>query len=155
MCDLDSQRIVGIELKCQTFGSIFIFGVYLPLDEIIDKYKDELNMLDILYSYYNNYGTVIIAGDMNASCFVKDNAQSNRFKSVELLNFVKRHSFQVVGNNFNHKGPDFSFTTKCTMLNYVIFNECLGRQLVSYEILAGGSISSTTVCTSSRQFLLF
>ena len=40
MHNLDSERIVGIELKGQSFGSIFIFGVYLPSNENIDQYKD-------------------------------------------------------------------------------------------------------------------
>ena len=75
---------------------------------------------------------------------MKDNDHSNRFKSVELLNHVKRHSLQVVCKNFNHKDPHFSFITKCTMLNYVMFKDCLSKQLVSYEILAEGSISSTS-----------
>ena len=35
--DTESQRIVGIELKSSSSGSIFIFGAYLPSDESLDN----------------------------------------------------------------------------------------------------------------------
>lgn len=66
--NMNSDRIVGIEIKDQSVGSIFIFGVYLHFDKNIELYRDEINALDVLCSYYENYSHVIVAGDMNASC---------------------------------------------------------------------------------------
>jgi hypothetical protein len=37
MVDTNSERIVGIELKSQNYMSLFIFGVYLPTDGLIDN----------------------------------------------------------------------------------------------------------------------
>jgi exonuclease III len=64
--DINSERIVCIELKHHSYGSLFIFGVYLPSDESIESYKHELNILDSLCTYNSNFGNVIIAGDLNA-----------------------------------------------------------------------------------------
>ena len=53
-------RIVGVELKSQIYRSLFIFGVYLPDDGLIDNYRKELHALDDLYPYYISYGNVIV-----------------------------------------------------------------------------------------------
>ncbi|CAC5420713.1 unnamed protein product [Mytilus coruscus] len=45
----------------KSFGSIFIFGVYLTADSSIDNYRQELNALDDLYTYDINYGKVVVA----------------------------------------------------------------------------------------------
>ena len=100
MCIIDPRREVGIKLKGQTFGSVFIFGVYLTSHKDRDEYKDELNILDTSYFYYNNYGTVLIAGNMNASCLVGDNAHSNRcfcdmYKASDNAHFDKTNKDHV------------------------------------------------------------
>jgi len=54
------DRIVGVELENQIYRSLFIFGVYLPDDGLIDNYRKELHALDDLYPYYISYGNVIV-----------------------------------------------------------------------------------------------
>ena len=81
MVDAKSDRIVGIERKSQNYRSIYIFGVYLPADGLIDNYRQELNALDDLYSYYINFGNVIVAGNLNVSCINKNLEFSNTMKS--------------------------------------------------------------------------
>ena len=49
MVDTNSERIVGMELKSQNYRSLFIFGIYLPTDGLIDNNRQELNVLDDLY----------------------------------------------------------------------------------------------------------
>ncbi|CAG2250536.1 unnamed protein product [Mytilus edulis] len=145
--ETNSDRIVGIELKNKSFGSIFIFGVYLPADGSIDNYRQELNALDDLYTYYINYGKVVIAGDFNASCINKNIQFTNTVKSKELQNFVQRHYiFHPFTDSCKTpiKGPDFTFTLKNTMLDYVLIDETLVRQLRRYEILEEGTFSSTS-----------
>ena len=119
---------------------MFIFGIYLPSDENIENYRHVLNALDALYEYYSDFGSVIIAGDMNASCLETDLSRTNKPKSKELLNFVKRHHLCVPGL---HR-PNYTFTTKQTMLDYVMLDETIVRRLKYYEILAEGSFSSTS-----------
>jgi hypothetical protein len=66
MVDTNSERILGIQLKNQNYSSLFIFGIYLPTDGLIDYNRQELNVLDDLYPYYINYFNVIVA------CMVKE-----------------------------------------------------------------------------------
>ncbi|CAC5385645.1 unnamed protein product [Mytilus coruscus] len=145
--ETNSDRIVGIELENKSFGSIFIFGVYLPADGSIDNYRQELNALDDLYTYYINYGKVVVAGDFNASCINKNLQFTNTTKSKELQNFVHRH---YICHPFTDtcktllKGPEFTFTLKNTMLDYILIDETLVRQLRRYEILEEGTFSSTS-----------
>lgn len=54
------DRIVGVELENQIYRSLFIFGVYLPDDGLIDNYRKELHALNDLYPYYISYGNVIV-----------------------------------------------------------------------------------------------
>jgi exonuclease III len=142
--DINSERIVCIELKHHSYGSLFIFGVYLPSDESIEAYKHELNILDSLCTYYSNFGNVIIAGDLNASCQVQEHDRSNKYKSIELTKFIDRQFLSYAGNQIPFKGPNYTYTTKETMLDYILFNQGVISQLKSYEILSEGSISSTS-----------
>ncbi|VDI17291.1 Hypothetical predicted protein [Mytilus galloprovincialis] len=142
--DINSSRIAGIELKNQSYGSLFIFGAYLPSDDSIENYKSELNILDNLYTYYSVYGNCIIAGDLNASCLDKDRPMSNNYKSKELLKFVSRHHLLYAGGEIQIKGPNYSYITKQTMLDYILCNESMYRKLRYYEILDEGEISSTS-----------
>ena len=97
MVDANSERNVDIELKSLTYRSIFIFGVYLPADGLIDNYRQVLNALDDLHTYYINYGNVIVAGDFNASCINKNLkltntiiiVQTDSLSVVHLLTFIK------------------------------------------------------------------
>lgn len=89
--EINSDRIVGLELKNQTYGSLFVFGTYLPSDNVLDNYRHELNVLDELYTYYSIYGKVLIAGDLNASCLPKDIGRTNNMKSKALFEFVNRY----------------------------------------------------------------
>ncbi|CAG2216477.1 unnamed protein product [Mytilus edulis] len=142
--DINSSRIAGIELKNQSYGSLFIFGAYLPSDDSIENYKSELSILDSLYAYYSVYGNCIIAGDLNASCLHKDRSISNIYKSKELLNFVSRHHLLHAGGKIQIKGPKYTYVTKQTMLDYILCNEIIYRKLRYYEILDEGAISSTS-----------
>ena len=53
------SKIVGIQIKYKTYEPLFVFGVYLPADSSIDNFREELNAVDDLYTYYSNYGKVV------------------------------------------------------------------------------------------------
>ena len=130
-----NSDIVGLELKNDKHGSTFIFGMYLPSDCKIDNYRQEFNCVDDLYTHYSNYGNVILAGDFNASCINKNNEFTNTLKSKELKSFIDRHGINhPFTDTYKHllKGSEFSFMTKQTMLDYILVNDKLIRQLESY-----------------------
>ena len=66
--------------------SLFIFGVYLPTDGLIDNNRQQLNVLDDLYAYYINYGNAIDADDLNARCI---NMPLELNNTIHLLAFIK------------------------------------------------------------------
>ena len=59
---IDSDRIVGVELKdkCNNSLPLFIFGVYLPANNDLVLYKRCIDVLYDLEAYYSNRGRVII-----------------------------------------------------------------------------------------------
>lgn len=63
----DSNCIIGIELRTTHGSYIYILEAYLPSNNNIERYAQELNILENLYSHYSNYGNVIAAGDLNGS----------------------------------------------------------------------------------------
>lgn len=77
LTDLDSTRIIGIELKTSCDRSLFIFGVYLPSDSAIQPYASELNLLEHLEAHYSLLGDVVIGGDFNASSYEEDLQHTN------------------------------------------------------------------------------
>ena len=104
--NIASERTVGIELKSQTHGNLYIFGVYLQSDDNIEKYINDILILDSLCSYYCNYGKIIIAGDMNGTCDMSNSSFTNKFKSGELHRFVQRHDFCFAGKHIKVDGPN-------------------------------------------------
>jgi hypothetical protein len=75
----------------------FIFGIYLPADGLIHNYRQELNALDDLHAYYINYGNVIVAEDLNASCINKNLKLTNTIIIVQTdsLSVLKRFNANV------------------------------------------------------------
>lgn len=67
---------------------------------------------------------------------------SNKKKSKQLYIFVVQTHTIHVGNNID--GPNYTFTTKQTMLDYVVFGESLYKNIKSYEILAEVTFSNTS-----------
>ena len=78
---------------------MFIFGAYLRSDESLDMYINEINMLVALVSCYSNYGSIKVAGDLNASCHLKDSNCSNQRKLDELIKFIKKYNLSYSGGS--------------------------------------------------------
>ena len=115
--DIESERIVGLEIKHKGKGTLYIFAAYLPADDSIDKYKADVDILDNLYNYYSKFGSVIMAGDLNASYLTKDTGKTNRYKSRYLCRFIDQNNLLSPGNKIDYKGPNYTFTTKESMLD--------------------------------------
>lgn len=141
---INSSRIVAIECNVNTNELLYIVGAYLPPENNMEAYKDELSMLQDFYNYYSRYGHIVIAGDFNASCLELDNEKCNLYKSRELRNFVKRnHLDHMLGDD---KAPEckYTFTGTGTMLDYIFSDTHMYMSLSSYEILGEGTFSSTS-----------
>ena len=96
--EIASSRIVALECKVNTNERVYlhVVGAYLPANNNIEMYKDELSLLQDFYNCYSKYWYVVIAGDFNASCLETDNGRCNFYKSRELRNFVIRNHFILV-----------------------------------------------------------
>ena len=86
----------------------------------------------------------MVASDLNASCLSKDQCRSNIYKSSELLQFVKRNHLLYAGGEIKNKGPQYTYITKDTMLDYILYDKVVSRKVRYYEILDEGAISSTS-----------
>lgn len=142
--NIDSERVLGIELKGPTTGSLYVFAAYLPSDESMERYKYEIDILDSLYKYYSNYGNVLLAGDLNASCLNTDIEKSNKSKSKQLCSLIVNNNLLYAPRDIDLIGPSFTYVTKSTMLDYILFSSSLKSNIKCYEILAEGSFSSTS-----------
>ena len=94
---MDSNRIVGVELRDSNGNMMYIFCVYLPADGDIENYSYEIGLLESLYTYYSIYGNVVIAGDMNSSCISKLNTNSSK---SDILSFMNRCDICLPGKVF-------------------------------------------------------
>lgn len=82
----ESNRIIGAELSDKKGGRWYIFGVYLPSDNNLDIYAQELTIVENMYHYYSSYGKFILGGDFNGSLL--DQQHTNQHKSKLLTKFV-------------------------------------------------------------------
>ena len=107
--DIDSTRIVGVELKRHQQQPLFVFGVYLPSDSNTQSYVDELNLLEALTNHYSSFGDVIIGGDFNASINTKDFSHCNVYKSKILKEFITRSDLGCPNTDFKATGLKHTF----------------------------------------------
>lgn len=64
---IDDDRIVGVQFQYDQNRFMYIFQVYLPCrNHCIQYYRDYVDKLYNLYSYYTESGTVILMGDFNS-----------------------------------------------------------------------------------------
>ena len=64
--DIDTDRIIGIDIKLPNCETIFIFSIYLPASSMpLDVFIDHVDTLHEIYSIYSQRGIVIFAGDFN------------------------------------------------------------------------------------------
>ena len=93
-------------------------------------------------THYSAYGTVVIAGDMNASYL--DSYCVNNVKSRIFSSFVDRNLLGIPMIDFDIQGESYTFVQKQTMLDYILLPKMSQIQLLSYNILEEGSFSMTS-----------
>ena len=113
---ITSDRIVGLELKSQSYGSVFIFSVYLPAESGIIEYRETLDIINSICTVYQQYGHVVIAGDFNASHRLIDKGKTNTYKSIALSNFIDSNSLVPVNLDDRH----YTYIPTKTMLDYIL-----------------------------------
>ena len=114
----------------------------MPSDNDIDSYTHTINVVESLYHHYSAYGTVVIAGDMNASCL--DSYCVSNVKSRIFTTFVERNLFGIPMIDFDIQGESFTFVQKQTMLDYILIPKMSHLRLQSYKIYEEGSFSMTS-----------
>ena len=138
----ESNRIIGVELSDKKGCRWYIFGVYLPSDNNIDMYAQELTIVENIHHYYSAYGKVILGGDFNASLL--DQHHTNQQKSKLLTKFVMNCGLSRQDSDFNAKGDNYTFTQKQTTLDYILFDKFILKNLQHYVIIKEGTISLTS-----------
>lgn len=73
LINLDSTRIIGIELRQSCDRSVFIFGAFPPLIVLFSHFYQNWTFWKIL--------NVVIGGDFNASFYEEDLQRTNLYKS--------------------------------------------------------------------------
>ena len=139
---LDSERVVGIQLSDTYNNLMYILGAYMPSDNDIDSYTHTINVVESLYHHYSAYGTVVIAGDMNASCL--DSHCVSNVKSRIFTNFVKRKQFGIPMIDFDIQGESFTFVQEQTMIDYILVPTTSHLSVLRYNIYEEGSFSMTS-----------
>lgn len=139
---LESNRIIGAELSDKKDGRWYIFGVYLPSDNNLDIYAQELTIVKNMYHYYSSYGKVILGGDFNGSLL--DQQHTNQHKSKLLTKFVLNYSLFRQDSDFIANGDSYTFMQKQTTLDYILFDKLVLKNLNHYVIIQEGTISLTS-----------
>ena len=102
----------------------------MPSDSSITAYKDQIEILYDLYTYYSEYGHVVIAGDMNASLKNCDN--SNPYKSLLLRQFIDNNELCPVNLNTS---PFYTFPRNKSTIDYVLLDQTLRGNDVICSVL--------------------
>lgn len=138
----ESNRIIGAELSDKKPGRWYVFGVYLPSDNNLDIYAQELTIFENIYHYYSSYGKVILGGDFNGSPL--DQQQTNQNKSKLLTKFFMNCGLSRQDSDFSANGDSYTFIQRQTTLDYILFDKFVLKNLKHYVIIQEGSISLTS-----------
>lgn len=140
--DIDSSRLIAVELKRINQRPLYIIGVYLPSENDMQHYLSELSMLETIFNHLCSLGDVILGGDFNAS-FI-DRSNINLYKAKALKQFISRADLGLPGIDFSTSGSNFTFTTTKTTLDYIMCNKSLRHHINQYHVYEEGSLSSTS-----------
>ena len=123
--NINCNRIVGTELKGKNINVLpcYIFGVYLPADGGLIFYNECVDKLFDLYSYYSEFGRVIIAGDLNARYKFKPNSYVQEQKSKILTNFIDNTNCIPINQTAKCYGPKYTFEPMQSTLDYILIQE--------------------------------
>ena len=108
--DVDSDRIVGIELNLPGSGSYFIFSIYLPAaTQSYEYFKNQIELLFELISVFEEIGSVIVMGDFNVKIngprlTVVDNTRTKLCRSL-----MEEHDLFSVNMELFCSGPIETF----------------------------------------------
>lgn len=142
--DINSSRIIGVEVKRIHHRSLYIFGVYLPSDSNIQPCSTELNHLDALFNHFCTIGDVIIGGDLNTSIYESDSAHVNLYKSKALREFMLRNDLCCPILDFPVTGSSYTFSQTKTSLDFILCNKSLCTNIHRCHILEEGTFNSTS-----------
>lgn len=97
-CQGNTVRLIWLYYWYKTtiikYNTAFYFGVYLPCDNDIAKFKQSITLMQSLYTYYDKYGKVLFSGGVfNASLLLE--YHTNAVKSKLLCGFVELCNFCV------------------------------------------------------------
>ena len=108
--DIDSDRLVGIEMVLNDSTIIYVFCAYLPASNLSnDLFLECVDLLEELYIAYSSKGIVIIVGDLNVKIagpkiqFVKDR------RSDIFYRFLNRQNLVSVNVQHFCNGPAHTF----------------------------------------------
>ena len=120
----------------------YIFAVYLPSNNCINEYREQLNIIQATYTYYSEIGHVILGGDWNASLL--DQEHINVSKSMELRQFVRINNIHPINNMVTCTGPRYTYLPMKSMIDYIFSDEVTANLVLSCYIIEEGSCSSTS-----------
>ena len=140
--DIRHDKIIGVQVHTIVARPLFVFCAYLPPENDVSAYRAVLQDIHDLYTYYKQYGNVLIGGDFNASC--KQEPRTNANKSIELRNFLNEHCLIPLNINDKCKGATYTYSPMQTSLDYIITDEVIERNVQDCEVLSDDAIDNVS-----------
>ncbi|XP_033758847.1 uncharacterized protein LOC117341115 [Pecten maximus] len=127
------ERIVGLKVITQT-DTLYIFGVYMQSDGDVAAYRDTLQRLEDLCTYYSEYGKIIIAGDFNARIYENHTYHAAKQKADLMRNLIGNINLHVC-NHRREGDVSYTFRPFETVLDYVLIERSSSEKIVSCVVL--------------------
>ena len=91
MCDIDSDRLCGIQYRICPNRYIYFIQVYAPCSNYsVSIYRDFVDLLQTVISMYADQGVVIVMGDLNA------HLQGQRFIPIPIPIFIQHKTLHIM-----------------------------------------------------------
>ena len=104
------------------YEPIYIIGVYLPSDNNINNFDDNLKALNNVSEFYENRGGLIVAGDFNSRIFENPCYYAAKHKSEAVKQFVRASNLTVMNSTMQSSGIKYTFKPCKSTLDYIMCN---------------------------------
>ena len=145
--DMESDRLLVIEVKVRHLTPLYIISAYMPADNNLSYYDDTLSELQTCIEFYSRIGKIIVAGDLNAqiswpSCNAPISGSIYKFRVLSEM----VHNYHLVPLELTAlcTGPRYSFIPTRSMIDHILVDRSLENNVTDFHVIDGNEFVLTS-----------
>jgi len=148
----DDSIVYRIQLSMNDSLSIFVFGLYLPSDNLIQVYNDCVQYIEELYNFNSKLGNVIFAGDFNAQDDTIPVSHIAQRISGLIKQLMRSNSLIPINKTEICTSQSYTFAPLKTTIDYVVVSESFCDYILLCKVF---STDYSAILSVSQYYICF